>query len=146
MNSVILQTASRNEWSQIAQLLQESDLPLDGAEDHIGDFVLAYQDHTLIGCAALERYGDSALLRSVATHQAFRGKGFGQALVRQLIDSARHAEIHTIVLLTTTADNFFPRFGFEVIPRMEAPDGVKDSAEFQGACPDSAITMHLKLP
>jgi amino-acid N-acetyltransferase len=145
MNTWTFQTAKEDDWTRIAQLLRDSDLPLDEAEMHIDGFLLAYNGQTLAGCAALERYGDSALLRSVATDTRFRGRGLGQALVRRILDIARSEGIKTVILLTTTADKFFPRFGFSVIPREDAPEAVKGSAEFQGACPDSAITMQLRL-
>jgi amino-acid N-acetyltransferase len=112
---------------------------------HIGDFLLVYDGQTLAGCAALERYGASALLRSVATDTRSRGRGLGQALVRRIPDIAQGEGIRTVILLTTTADKFFPRFGFKVIAREAAPEAVKASAEFQGACPASAITMQLSL-
>ena len=145
MNSLTFQIARQPDWTQIADLLRDNDLPLDGAEMHIGGFLLAYNEQTLVGCAALERYGDSALLRSVATDKRFRGEGIGQALVRHLVETAHSEGIRTIVLLTTTAEKFFPRFGFSVIRREEAPEAVRVSAEFQGACPDSAITMRLRV-
>lgn len=145
MNTLTFQTASANDWQQIAQLLHDNGLPLDGADAHIDGFLLAYDGQTLAGCAALERYGDSALLRSVAMDKRFRGKGIGQALVRRVLEAARGDGIKTVVLLTTTADEFFPRFGFSVIQREEVPKAVKVSAEFQGACPDSAITMRLSV-
>jgi amino-acid N-acetyltransferase len=145
MNTWTFQTARESDWTQIAQLLRDSDLPLDGAEMHIDGFLLAYDGQTLAGCAALERYGDSALLRSVATDTRFRGRGLGQALVRRILDMAHSEGIKTVILLTATADKFFPRFGFRVIAREEAPEAVKVSAEFQGACPESAITMRLRL-
>lgn len=145
MNDWTFQTANADDWTRIAQLLRDNDLPLDGAEMHIGDFLLVYDGQTLAGCAALERYGASALLRSVATDTRFRGRGLGQALVRRILDIAQGEGIRTVILLTTTADKFFPRFGFKVIAREAAPEAVKASAEFQGACPASAITMQLSL-
>lgn len=143
MNDIVYRKAKAEDWPQISELLKTVDLPLDGAQAHLNGFLLAYQGHTLVGCAALERYGKSALLRSVATSKDFRGIGLGQELVRKLLEIARGEEVNDIILLTTTADQFFPRFGFTTIHRESAPDAVKESVEFQGACPDSAITMQL---
>jgi amino-acid N-acetyltransferase len=145
MKDITFRAAVAGDWAQISQLLRDNDLPLDGAEMHLNGFILAYQGQTLAGCAALERYDRAALLRSVVTRKAFRGLGLGQELVRHVLDMARSEGIRDVVLLTTTADKFFPRFGFSAVRRETAPDAVKESAEFQGACPDSAITMQLKL-
>ena len=50
-----------------------------------------------------------------------------------------------VYLLTTTADGFFPRFGFSRITRDDVPDSVKGSVEFRSACPASAVVMRKVL-
>ncbi|MBV9947898.1 MAG: GNAT family N-acetyltransferase, partial [Myxococcales bacterium] len=47
-------------------------------------------------------------------------------------------------LLTTTADSFFPRFGFQHIAREDVPPELRASRELQGACPASAIVMERR--
>jgi L-amino acid N-acyltransferase YncA len=145
MSPSTVRLATTADWPAIARLLTDAALPLDGAEAHVGDFVLAECGEGLAGCAALERYGAVALLRSVAVAPAHRGVGLGVALVEATVDRARQIGVETLVLLTTTAERFFPRFGFRVIPRDEAPDAVRASAEFRGACPASATVMRLDL-
>ena len=141
-----IRAAGPNDWAAVAALLTASALPLDGAHDHLGQFVLAERDGTLVGCAAVERYGDAGLLRSVAVAASERGQGTGTSLVQRCVTDASHAGLRTLVLLTTTADRYFPRFGFEVITRDAVPEGLQASAEFQGACPASATAMQLRLP
>ncbi len=139
-----IRPATAADWPQIASLLRGADLPLDGAADHLGDFyVAAGDDGALAGVAGLERYGDAALLRSVVV--ATRGQGLGQWLVRHTLDAARARGIRQVVLLTTTAADFFPRFGFRRIARDAAPAAVQESQEFQGACPDTAVVMAVDL-
>jgi len=145
MTTLTFQTASKTNWMHIAELLNDNDLPLGGAEAHLDGFLLAHDGETLAGCAALERYENAALLRSVATDKRFRGTGLGQELVQRILNTAHQEGIKSVVLLTTTADQFFPRFGFTTIHREEAPEAVKVSEEFQGACPDTAIMMGLWL-
>jgi amino-acid N-acetyltransferase len=50
-----------------------------------------------------------------------------------------------VFLLTTTAERFFPKFGFEQIARDEVPASVKASVEFRSACCASAIVMRKQL-
>ena len=69
----------------------------------------------------------------------------GEALVERCLQAARASGITTVVLLTTTAERYFPRFGFETIDRTAVPDAVRDSAEFRGACPASATVMRILL-
>jgi amino-acid N-acetyltransferase len=50
-----------------------------------------------------------------------------------------------VYLLTTTAEAFFPHFGFERIERAAVPPRIQNSREFHGACPASATVMCLPL-
>lgn len=133
------------DWPQVAELLMGASLPLEGAEQNLSSFLLAFRSGRLIASAGLEHYGDKALLRSVAVHHTERGTGLGQEVVRRLLDQAHAAEVKAIVLLTTTADQFFPRFGFVNVTRSEVPAEVLASPEFQGVCPSSSTVMQLDL-
>jgi phosphinothricin acetyltransferase len=142
----VIRSATPRDWERVAALLSASSLPTDGAREHIGDFVVAERDGELVGCASIERYEETGLLRSVAVSASERGRGTGADLVRRCISEAAQAGLGSLVLLTTTAERYFPRFGFEVIGRSEVPASVHASAEFQGACPSSAVAMRLTIP
>ncbi|MGQ0604934.1 MAG: arsenic resistance N-acetyltransferase ArsN2 [Anaerolineales bacterium] len=142
---ISFRNATVADWPHVATLLTSAHLPLDGAQSHLHDFVLALCDEELIGCAGLERYGEAALLRSVAVRESERGTGLGQRLVNAALERVRAGGIRCVVLLTETARDYFPRFGFRAIPRTDAPEAVKASIEFTSACPDSATVMMLTL-
>ena len=142
---VTIRPATPNDSSPLADLLRAADLPLDGVAEHLGEFLIAERGGDIVGCAAVERYGSSGLLRSVAVTAAERGNGTGATLVDRCIAAAADAGIETLVLLTTTAERYFPRFGFERIDRGLVPLAVHESAEFRGACPASATAMLLRL-
>jgi N-acetylglutamate synthase-like GNAT family acetyltransferase len=144
-SDIRVRRATTHDWTAVEALLEAAGLPLDGAHEHLDDFVVAERDGSPIGCAAVERYGDAGLLRSVAVAASERGRGIGVALVERSLADARAAGVVTVILLTTTAEGFFPRFGFEVIDRSIVPDAVRDSAEFRGACPASATVMRVAL-
>lgn len=59
----------------------------------------------------------------------------------QLLESARAEGLADVTLLTTTAADYFTRFGFHVIPRESAPEAVRASVEFREACPETATVM-----
>jgi amino-acid N-acetyltransferase len=136
-------SAQERDWDAIAGLLQSASLPLDGAQEHLTNFVLAYDGEQLAGVAGMECYGDVGLLRSVAV--ANPRQGLGQRLVQRVLQRAAQQGMQQIVLLTTTAADYFPRFGFQVISRADAPTAAYQSVEFQGACPDSSTVMLLDL-
>ena len=137
--------ANRAELPDILALLEESELPAAGVEDHAEAFLVARDDGRLVGCIGLEAYGDVGLLRSLAVCSERRGGGLGQRLVAHLLDEARERGMTALYLLTTTADRYFPRFGFETIPRDEADSRLSASEELRGACPDTAVCMRLRL-
>ena len=145
MSSWIIRHATPPDWPKLAALLTTADLPLDGAKAHLSDFFLAFRDDVLIGAAGLERYGDTALLRSVAVAVPERGYGVGQALVQQMLAYAASLGVRQMVLLTTTAADFFLRFGFQPISRATFPRAAQVSVEFQEACPATATGMSLLL-
>jgi amino-acid N-acetyltransferase len=132
-------------WPAITALLTASGLPLDGLEPHLPSAVVAREAGGIVGCAALELYGHDALLRSVAVAPARRRGGVGLALTAACIELARRHGVRTLWLLTETASEFFPRFGFEPATREAVPAAVRQSAEFTTACPDSATVMRLAL-
>jgi amino-acid N-acetyltransferase len=145
MSSWIMRRATPHDWPKTAALLAAADLPLAGAQTHLSDSFLAFRDDVLIGSAGLERYGDTALLRSVAVAVPERGHGLGQALVQQVLTYAASLGVRQVVLLTTTAADFFLRLGFQPISRAEVPRASQASVEFQEACPASATVMSLVL-
>lgn len=99
-----------------------------------------------MGCVAVESYGVVALLRSLAVSSAERGGGLGAELTREALKVARTLGARDIYLLTETARDFFPRFGFAVEDRAAAPTTLHGSVEFQSACPASAVMMHARVP
>lgn len=136
-----IDTAQRGELPRIFELLEEADLPVAGV-DHAESFLVARKQERLVGCIGLEVYGDVGLLRSLVVLPDARG---GKLLVERLLETACERGISAMYLLTTTADEYFPRFGFEPIPREVADPRLQASEEFRGACPDSAICMWLLL-
>ena len=129
----------------VERLLAESDLPTDGVRDNFSTFVVADDNGAITGAIGLEQYGSAALLRSAVVSAESRGSGIGRKLVEQLLQRAEEAGVDELYLLTTTAENYFPRFGFIRTSREEVPDAVKSSAEFRGACPDTAVVMTRRL-
>ena len=140
-----IETAAPDRRREILDLLTAAQLPTAGAEDHLEHFFIARDGGRLVGSIGLEIHGDVGLLRSLAVAAQARGGGLGEQLVARLIEYARGRELRSIYLLTTTAEHYFPRFGFEPIPREAADPRLGASLEFQGVCPDSAACLRLEL-
>jgi amino-acid N-acetyltransferase len=140
-----IRAATPADLPRVERLLEASDLPLAGVRDALGDFVVAEADGELVGVAGLEICCDDALLRSVAVHPDWRSKGVGRALVTRAISDAEARGIQALYLLTTTAERYFPSFGFQKISRDDVPQAVRETDEFTQACPASAAVMSRKL-
>jgi len=140
-----IRRAKSSDLSAVESLLTASDLPTDGVRDNFSGFVVADDDGAIAGAIGLEKYGSVALLRSAVVAPDHRGTGVGRKLVEQLLERAEEAGVDELYLLTTTAEKYFPRFGFIRTTRATVPDAVKASAEFRGACPDTAVVMTRPL-
>ena len=139
---VSIERAKAEDGPSILQLLSAAQLPVDGLIDHLHSAVIARADGGgVVGCAALEIYADGALLRSVVVDEGAHGQGIGTRLTTAALDMANALGESAVYLLTTTAESFFPRFGFVQIPRSEVPGSVQMSVEFRSACPSTAIVM-----
>jgi amino-acid N-acetyltransferase len=137
--------ARPEEVDDVLGLLAENHLPIEGLREHVETTIVARQDGRIVGSAALEMYPDGALLRSVAVAPALQRHRVGRELTEAAIRLAQERRAPAIYLLTTTAEHYFPKFGFERIARTEIPATVQASVEFTSACPSSATVMRKRL-
>ena len=143
---VQIKAATASDAESVRALLREADLPVEGLEEFFGEgYAIAEAAGTIVGAEGIEVYGQDGLLRSAVIARPWRGKGVGEALTRNRIAWARARRLRALYLLTTTAGDYFPRFGFARADRAIAPDGIRASREFTGACPASATFMYLPL-
>jgi len=129
----------------ILALLEQNHLPPDGLADHMATAIVARDDGRVVGSAALETYEDGALLRSVAVAPPLQHQGLGRELIGAALRLASDLRAPAVYLLTTTAEQYFPKFGFERIARADVPPSVQASVEFTSACPSSAVVMRRAL-
>ncbi len=142
---VELRAADAADLPAVLALLGNAQLPTAGVADQPSQFIVAESGSRVVGVVGLEIYGDSALLRSAAVEEDWRGSGVGRMLVERALDVARVRGLNDVFLLTTTAEHYFPRFGFACVSRDSVTKGVQSSIEFQEACPASATVMRKSL-
>ena len=144
-SSTTIRRATRSDQRRVEQLLSSLHLPTAGVADWIDRFWVADHAGSPVGVAGVEQYGNAALLRSVAVDPSWRDTGIGRTLVETALATARAEGADSVYLLTTTAERYFPRFGFERITRDEVPDSLRESVEFREACPTSAVVMRKDM-
>jgi amino-acid N-acetyltransferase len=139
-------SARREDFPAVLALLESSGLPVaDLSPAHLESFLVILESETPVGCAGLEWYPPSALLRSLAVKEAKRGQGLGARLLSEIEEKARTAGIESIYLLTTTAEVFFSQHGYRRVDRDSAPADLQSSQEFLSQCPSSAVCMVKSL-
>jgi amino-acid N-acetyltransferase len=128
--------------STAAAFLEAQGLPVsDITEEHLEHFFFVGSDDSPTGLVGLEVYGSEALLRSLVVGENARGSGLGSNLVEHAEQYAVMKGVRSLYLLTTTAEAFFKRLGYERIDRSQAPSSIKQTREFAGLCPASSAFM-----
>lgn len=143
---ISIRSAQEQDLAVVQRLLSAAQLPTDGLDEQFGEaYAIAECDGRAIGAEGIEIYGDAGLLRSAVVDPDWRGKGVGDALTQDRLRWARERGLREVWLLTTTAADYFPRFGFERAERATAPEAMQRSREFAEACPASAVAMRRTL-
>jgi len=140
-----IERALETDRSAIERLLTDAGLPLDGLEAALPTAVIARAEDGIAGCAAVETYGSTGLLRSVCVAPSFRGGGLGRKLVAAAERLAEEMGASEIYLLTESAAAWFPLLGYAAATRASVPATLAASPEFASACPQSAVLLHKLL-
>ena len=143
--SAVIRSATSRDLERIQQLLIASALPTTGVGEALGGFLVAEHGGAIVGVVGVEQCAEYGLLRSTAVMAEWRSRGLGRQLVERAIAEAEVRGVKALYLLTTTAERYFPSFGFNAVARDIVPEAVRTSAEFGNLCPASATVMTLSL-
>ena len=123
------------------------DLATDGASDAQFPVFFVLRDETgVIGCVALEVFGDDAVLRALAVASSRRGGGYGWMLADLAVSQARYRGVRRMYLVTESASDFFAaKFGFRAVDRSTISAKVAGSQAFKADGSTSAVAMRLDL-
>lgn len=140
-------TAVPTQLEDVLALLAQVELPTEGVREFFADFLVATDEAgTLVGCIGLERYAKIGLLRSLAVAPEQQGQGLGTRLTSTLLALAAQRGVEEMVLLTTTARDFFAQqFGFQPAVRAEYDASLSASPEWRLPRCSSAAFMCLTL-
>lgn len=138
--------ADPRDLSDINALLAAAGLCHDDlTPEHMKHFLTMRQGDELIGAVGLEVIASDALLRSLIVSPGHREMALGIQLVDGIELLAHELGVTALYLLTTTADRFFDRLGYERIERASVPSAIAATTEFISFCPDSAVCMAKEL-
>jgi amino-acid N-acetyltransferase len=145
MSDIPIRAALPTDRAQVLALLADADLSSGGVAADLAGFVVAEDQGRVVGVAGLERYERDGLLRSVAVAESHRGSGLGARLTHRVVEEAESRGLEGLYALTTTAEWYFPRLGFERITREQVPGPVRSSEEFRTICPSNAVALRRLL-
>lgn len=131
----------------VKELLASALLPTaDITPDHMENFFGAWSGSALEGVVGIEPYGTVALLRSLAVAAPRRDSGVGSRLLAQAEQYATEKGVHSMFLLTTTAESYFGKRGYSITSRDAIPEAIRNTKEFASICPGSAVLMVKHMP
>lgn len=144
---IIISKAESSALQDILSLLKIVDLPHDGVAEHLYGFFIARDAQArIVGCIGMERHGSLGLLRSAAVSPEFQRLGLGTRLTEAILQDAASQGLSEVLLLTTTARDFFAKkFGFVVAPRDEYDEHLMHSPEWRLPRCSSAVLMKRRL-
>jgi amino-acid N-acetyltransferase len=141
-----LDISPRPALESVVKLLAAAQLPTeDLTAAHCDNFFFAGPATAPTGLVGLEVYGEVALLRSLVVASDRRGRGEGHELLKHAEERARAAGVRSLYLLTTTAEGFFARHGYQRVPRDSVPAAIGATREFAGICPASSACMVRRI-
>jgi amino-acid N-acetyltransferase len=139
----MIRQAEPQDLPAVLALLSGAKLTSEGVAEHFHSFFVVDDGGRIVASAGLELHGDAALLRSLAVAADARGAGLGAAVLLRALDEAR-GRAAAVYALTTTAETYLSRFGFERVLRTSLPPQLFASRELQDACPVSAAVMKYR--
>ena len=147
MENILITNASSDDLNDILDLLTQVQLPHDGVKENVtGFFVARDEGSRLVATIGLERHGSTALLRSAAVSPQYQGCGIGSRLTSHLLERATKDGVERVVLLTSSASEFFARhFGFCESSRTAFDKELAASAEWNLPRCSSAVCMSLTV-
>ncbi len=136
----------KSDIPRVKEILAGYDLPTeDLVTSSLENFWVAEESDQIIGVIGIEYNNHIGLVRSLAVDKPYHGNGIGKKLYIVAEEEAQNNGTLRLYLLTTTAQAYFQKFGYETIERDIAPIPIQHSSQFSTLCPQSAILMQKSL-
>lgn len=143
--SGVLRASTPADDEKLRAFLEAADLPATDVETGRQEYLLLEEGERLVGTVGLEVVGQDGLVRSLAVAPDRRGRGLAARLHEGALELARARRVKTLYLLTTTAEGYAVRKGFERVSRSSVPPGILALPQFRALCPATAVCMRLSL-
>lgn len=89
--------------------------------EHVRDFIVAVDGERIVGTCSLHIFWeDLAEVRSLAVDLDYQGQGWGERLMKAIIEDGREVGMRRLFTLTTIPQ-FFEKFNFEIATKEQLP-------------------------
>lgn len=136
---MLIRKSKLSDLENASKILVSHALPL--IKQKQGSFWVAEEQGGIVGVGGIELKNQIGLVRSIAVHKEYQGKGIGKKIYNVVERHALNKGMLRLFLLTTTAEQYFQKLGYETIDRDIAPLPIKESNQFARLCPKSAVLM-----
>jgi amino-acid N-acetyltransferase len=143
----VLRGARPGDFPGVIAMLQHCGLIIDDLSASRFGWFQVVAGESLLATGAVQPFGSSGLLRSVAVREDARGAGLGSAVVGRLEQRAAERGIGTLYLLTEGETGFFEHLGYRRFGRDAIPEPVRSSRPFMLMCPERSVCLgkHLSV-
>jgi amino-acid N-acetyltransferase len=128
-------------FEAVLELLSDAGLPAEGLQAGPRGLWVAQAGAEVVGAVGLEIHGAAALLRSLVVREDRRRSGVGASLVRHVLREASRQGARRILLLTSGAEEYFRRLGFEPVGLEQVPEAVRASPGFSAPAARAGVWM-----
>jgi len=142
-----IRPAQRTDMAGVRDILAQGRIADEPArDDQFPGFFVLRNEKGIVGCVALEVFGEDAVLRALAVDPEFRGAGYGWMLADMAVGQARWRGVRRIYLLTESASDFLAaKFGFRVVDRSTLAKAVAATETFTATSGAGRVAMRLDL-
>jgi N-acetylglutamate synthase-like GNAT family acetyltransferase len=146
-DGINISRASPGNLPELLSLLTAVNLPHEGVKEYLDGFLIARDaGGKAVGSVGIERHGRLGLLRSAAVAPGLQRSGLGSRLTASVLKRATEEGIEEVLLLTSTARDFFSkRFGFTEANRSDYDARHAGSPEWELPLCSSAVPMRIEL-
>ena len=146
-SSYQVEIADFEDTDEIMKLLESIEEATDDIDpDFTMFFIVRDKEKTkIIGCAGLEIFTGTALLRSFAIDLKYQEEDIGSNLISQVLEEAFDRGSETVYVCAKNTPSFFWDEGFKGIDLDDVPGEIRDSRLFLKDCPHVAAFVKKRV-
>jgi amino-acid N-acetyltransferase len=121
-----VEVARPHELGVVLALLRSMDLTVSGVAEHLGHYLVARDDESVIGTCGVEVIGRDGLIQNLAVIPERRNEGVEALLIARAEELARQMDLGRLFAFAADGESEFRRLGYAACAHAEAPSLVRE--------------------